>query len=63
VSQDGLKAKVEAADHGMVMVSRIPGAIPYSTQFLVLTGLVNEDLSVTEQSSESFGSSFGTEML
>lgn len=59
VSQDGLKAKLEAPDHGTVMVVRLPGSTPYTTQFVVITGKVNDDLTVTEESSESFGSTFG----
>lgn len=51
---------MEAADKGVVMINRVPGATPYSTQFVVITGLVNDDLSIMEQSSESFGASFGT---
>ncbi len=59
VSPDGLKAKVEAADHGSVIVNRAPGSKPYSTQFVVITGTVNDDLSITEEFQESFGSTFG----
>lgn len=59
MSQDGLKAKVESADKGTVVVSRVPGATPYSTHFIIVTGLVNPDLSVSEKTFESFGNTFG----
>lgn len=54
-----MKVKVEAADKGTVIVNRVPGASPYQTAYVVITGLVKEDLSIAEQSSEPFGNTFG----
>ena len=44
----------------MVVVNRVPGSTPYSTHYIVMTGLVHDDLSITEQTFESFGNAFGT---
>jgi hypothetical protein len=60
VSSDGLRAQIEAADKGTILVNRVHGATPYGTHYVSITGTVGQDLSVTENAFENLGNSFGT---
>lgn len=55
-----MRAQIEASDKGTILVNRVPGADPFGTHFVSITGIVSKDLSINENAFENLGNDFST---